>query len=57
MKKIRVTETRPDGGCTQIYFAAGEPALHYDDREGLAGMMAAIVRAQERCYEIMAVSE
>lgn len=44
-------------GCTQIYFSADRntPALHYDDRAGLAGLLAAIVRAQERCYEIMAV--
>lgn len=44
-------------GCTQVYFSADRdtPALHYDDRAGLAGILAAIVRAQERCYEIMAV--
>lgn len=42
-------------GCTQIYFSEQQPALHYDDRESLAGMLAAIVRTQQRCYEIMRV--
>lgn len=41
-------------GCTQIHFPDG---LHYDDRAGLAGILATVVRAQERCYEIMAVDE
>ena len=38
-------------GCTQVYFPEGP--VHYDDREGLRGLFAAICRAQERCYEIM----